>query len=685
MNQILSSALFALIALTHVPAARADDAVVGAGTAASCTEAALDAALAQLYPGATFLGGNLTFNCGVDPVVITFTTQKALGFGSGTTVDGGGKVTFDGVDSTRLLVVTGDQSRVQVRNLVLARGNARAGFGGAIFVGVGVSLELDQVTVRDSRADFSGGGIFTEAGSGLALNASVISGNTANHGGGIAANGDVVLTDCQILQNLAALDEGGGLQVYFAATTVLRTLIGQNGAVTGGGFLQRGGTATFTDSGIFSNVATGRGGGVSIYDDARVELVRTRIESNRAAQGGGLYLGSVNQGPGSIEPVSANNATVVDSGIARNRATEGGGAYVSGVAPFFTGRVGGLSMRRSALSENVADRGGGIYSQGYVVLDDLAVRFNRAIDGAGLYLAPTLVGTLAATDSRTGDNILVRTRIADNVATGFGGGVYANFAIFGGLDVVLQRNSAMRGGGVALVRTSYAFLNRISVIDNSAVQAGAGVYIETALQPGVLRNSTLSGNLVNSGGRGGQIYVTTDTAAFPTVRSRLDIQDSTLFGGSAPIGASIYVETQSGVTYTRSILGDANADACGSDGNGTIQSLGFNALQGFSCPFGAAGDFAVSTQADLRLDPLASNGGFMPTHLPALDSIAVDRYDCPTSSSSDAMFDQRQLPRRIDANNDGLPLCDSGAVERQLIEGNGSPGGRIFADGFEGV
>jgi hypothetical protein len=56
----------ALIAMNTQPA-YADSAVVGTGTPASCTEAALDAALAELYPGATAPGGVLSFNCGPNP------------------------------------------------------------------------------------------------------------------------------------------------------------------------------------------------------------------------------------------------------------------------------------------------------------------------------------------------------------------------------------------------------------------------------------------------------------------------------------------------------------------------------------------------------------------------------------------------------------------------------------------
>ncbi len=80
----------------NLSAARADDAVVGNGTGASCTEAAFDAAIAQLYPGATFPGGTITFNCGDFHVDIPITSAKSLGFGYFTVIDGQG-VTLDGL------------------------------------------------------------------------------------------------------------------------------------------------------------------------------------------------------------------------------------------------------------------------------------------------------------------------------------------------------------------------------------------------------------------------------------------------------------------------------------------------------------------------------------------------------------------------------------------------------------
>src|SRR5271170_4573863 len=69
--------------------------VVGTGTAASCTEAALAAAITK--------GGVVTFNCGASPVTLTVTAQQNVMVD--TVIDGGGTVTLSGGGTTRILHV----------------------------------------------------------------------------------------------------------------------------------------------------------------------------------------------------------------------------------------------------------------------------------------------------------------------------------------------------------------------------------------------------------------------------------------------------------------------------------------------------------------------------------------------------------------------------------------------------
>src|SRR5262245_58625202 len=64
--------------------------VIGNGTPASCTSAAVVSAVA--------LGGIITFNCGPDPITITMTATAKIRNDTGPeiVIDGGGKVTLSG-------------------------------------------------------------------------------------------------------------------------------------------------------------------------------------------------------------------------------------------------------------------------------------------------------------------------------------------------------------------------------------------------------------------------------------------------------------------------------------------------------------------------------------------------------------------------------------------------------------
>lgn len=133
----------------------APDRVVGTGTPASCTSAAVVAAVTA--------GSVITFNCGPNPLTITLTeTLKVRNSTRKLVIDGGGKVTLSGGNTKRILYIdTCDTSlgsvsgnclyapkwpEVTVQNITFANGNAtsapfvspgdpngRNGGGGAIF------------------------------------------------------------------------------------------------------------------------------------------------------------------------------------------------------------------------------------------------------------------------------------------------------------------------------------------------------------------------------------------------------------------------------------------------------------------------------------------------------------------------------------------------------------------------
>ncbi|MDO8312274.1 MAG: hypothetical protein Q7T25_10065, partial [Sideroxyarcus sp.] len=95
--------------------------VVGNGTPSSCSEAALNAALVG--------GGDITFNCGPDPVVIIVTSQKSIL--TTTSLDGDGRITISGGNNTDIFFVTAQSVTLTLANLTLSNGKATFG-GGAV-------------------------------------------------------------------------------------------------------------------------------------------------------------------------------------------------------------------------------------------------------------------------------------------------------------------------------------------------------------------------------------------------------------------------------------------------------------------------------------------------------------------------------------------------------------------------
>ncbi len=121
--------------------------VIGKGTAASCTSAAVVRAVAR--------GGIIRFNCGAKPVTITMTsTAKVVNTSARVVLDGGGKVTLSGAGKRRIFYMNTcdpaqkfttphcqDQAtpNLTLQNITFANGNssgqtAEGGGGGAVFV-----------------------------------------------------------------------------------------------------------------------------------------------------------------------------------------------------------------------------------------------------------------------------------------------------------------------------------------------------------------------------------------------------------------------------------------------------------------------------------------------------------------------------------------------------------------------
>ncbi len=264
------------------------DTVVGNGTPASCTGAAVVAAVAQ--------GGVITFDCGPAPVTITL-SQTAKVFndtGPRIVLDGGGKVTLSGGGQVRILYMNTcdpaqvwttphcndqDHPQLTVQNLRFEDGDARGenpDGGGAIFVRGGRFKVVNSTFVRNECDDVGpdvGGGAIRVFDQSQDLPVYVTS---STFGGGLG------------LGNVCS--NGGGLSSIGVSYTVLNTLFTHNHAIGNGANPAQSGTP-------------GGGSGGAIYNDGNTFTLRlcgTRIENNSANEGGGAIFFVSNNATGDL-------------------------------------------------------------------------------------------------------------------------------------------------------------------------------------------------------------------------------------------------------------------------------------------------------------------------------------------------------------------------------------------------
>lgn len=235
--------LFVLALLLATPALGGG--VVGNGTAGSCTEAALETALAG--------GGLVTFDCG-GPKTIVLTSQKTIT--ADTTINGAGDITLSGGGTTRLF---------DVQN--------------------GAHLTIQELTVANGYSTNDGGGIYVERLGALTVSDSTFTGNTGYNGGAIATNGwgwddvGVVLTVT-----------GSA----FNQNTAIAPAIPGGGNGGGGIYLSGSSTGTVTDSSFNGNQSS-NGGAIHLLH-SNLHAVRVTFHNNQANNtaggggGGAIYM-----------------------------------------------------------------------------------------------------------------------------------------------------------------------------------------------------------------------------------------------------------------------------------------------------------------------------------------------------------------------------------------------------------
>jgi len=330
---------------------------------------------------------------------------------SATIVDGNGAVTAD-----RVFQILSSAKETSFSGLTIRNGKKVANTfdegGGLYWEGGGSHLILNDVLFEGNTSRY-GGGLYmnySSAGDMVDINRVVVHANTATAAaGGLGVNfGDFAgfdLRSTQIYSNTAY--EGGGL--YFQSTSVPFGLLSvrienseiySNTASLSAGIENHSGDATvpvvLLNSHLYHNSAGFYGGAIGNY--GALDIYTSTLEANSAGtRGGGLY----NYEGGKVD--------MVQSTLSGNLAQFGGGIY----SELFVHNTAALTMTNSTISGNSASRdGGGLYADGgHTQFFNDTIANNHVLVplgifyagmGGGLYITGSAI--IAAQNSLIADN-----------------------------------------------------------------------------------------------------------------------------------------------------------------------------------------------------------------------------------------------------------------------------------------
>jgi predicted outer membrane repeat protein len=286
--------------------------VVGTGTAASCTEQALEAAVSR--------GGIITFNCG-HAATIRITSQKNLRTDIDTVIDGGGEVTLDGDGHTRLFHFESPNFRrgrtnVTFQNITLNNGKATGtpipeyprepaqcsrgfyldGGGAAIWIRDGI-MHVINATFQNNQAatpgpDVGGGAIYAVGSLEVIVVQSRFINNSGSNGGAIGSlNSDLTVVNSTFTGNTALGHDGNDVDPQCPENE--RGFGGNGGSVCIDGGADR--TATFCGD-TFSDSRSGEGAlGGAIFRtpdaDRQITIIdQCTFHGNSSPGGGAAYF-----------------------------------------------------------------------------------------------------------------------------------------------------------------------------------------------------------------------------------------------------------------------------------------------------------------------------------------------------------------------------------------------------------
>ncbi len=296
----------------------------------------------------------------------------------------------------------------------------------------------------------SGQGVYIDSAEAMLLG-NTIAGNSAHdRGGGIALYHSIATITGNVVISNTAPSYGGGIYVGSGdpvAITLTRNIVGGNAAGKGGGFYLNARGVLVSDNEIFGNSAERGGGAYFAQDASRFE--ENLVYSNSADLGGGFF-------------VLWSEAVIQHNTLVGNAADSGGGFYLDG-------RYSGweddpLIIAENLITANIAITGGGAYLHRYpAAIDGNRFLGNEAELAGGVYCYET--------ETTMRNNV-----IADNRASGPGGGLYVADSHLILLHTTVARNQARDGSGILATRDVWRY-STVAMTDTIVASQTVGVSV----------------------------------------------------------------------------------------------------------------------------------------------------------------------------------------------------------------
>ena len=299
--------------------------------------------ISRTNSGTAFYGVTISGNTALKLVggSTTYSDSSAIGGGiysgdndsfydciiSGNTAEGFGGGVYGDADSSALYtdcVVESNKAKngggiynykkCTVKDSVIRNNEATVNAGG---ITVGEGTQVINCNILNNKASEKGGGLYGK--NGVTITECTVKNNEALNGGGAYVEDSAIkFIDCKISNNNAS-QNGGGIYSYGVCNVNGGTVNNNTATNNGGGvYNYLYGTNTLTDVHVYANNANNGGG---IFAEGNLTLDNTKIYENTATvNGGGLCGGYTNSN-------SASQITK-DTEIYSNKAANGGGVYL---------------------------------------------------------------------------------------------------------------------------------------------------------------------------------------------------------------------------------------------------------------------------------------------------------------------------------------------------------------------